>query len=562
MATRPRSAPSPLIPPGLDPLRFTWDVLTNAKFALVMVATAALAGFIGVVLPQVPAAVRGSPAARSAWLEEQRQDFGAFTTLMDRFDLFDVFYSPWFNGLWVVIIVAVTVCTISRFRPVWRSVERPPREVPDRYFETAHRRANFAHRGGAAPLERALRARRFRVEQVKQAGDATCLFAERFAWAQFATFFSHLALLMLLIGALLTRFAGFDVTLVVAEAAPGAPVFEEPGPGQIFVRVTDAFRGVDDDGNIIDFHSDLEVRQGAETLTCTTTVNDPCHAFGYKIHQAAYFDDFARLRITAADGRLVFDDLLDFESRATRVPLLRVTDTAGRILFEQPLPQMATDPGASPGREDDLALADLAFPSAPGTAITERLLVAWRVEEGRTIVRLTGGGLEERRLAPGESVEAGGFRVTYVGERAIPAIRLLDLPGAEGEALVQMPVDRVGQPYLFVNGVGNENLFLVQGRPTTAGPYTYTFEGRVEASGVDVRRDPGDTFIWVAVGMADLGLTVTFWVPRRRLWARVTPSRVYFAGVAEKTVRLEREFGDLARALGSPEAPPRRTDDD
>ena len=88
----------------------------------------------------------------------------------------------------------------------------------------------------------------------------------------------------------------------------------------------------------------------------------------------------------------------------------------------------------------------------------------------------------------------------------------------------------------------------------TSGGFTYEMVGRVEASGVSVRRDPGDTFIWVAVGMAIVGLAITFYVPRRRLWVKVTDSRTYLAGVAERTTRFGRELRFMGASLGARDA--------
>ncbi len=98
---------------SFDPFHFVWSLLCNVKFALFLVGVAGLACMLGVLLPQVPIPMRGNPAARSAWLELQRQQFGPFTDLMDRWYLFDIFQAPWFYGLWALIIVAVTVCTVG-----------------------------------------------------------------------------------------------------------------------------------------------------------------------------------------------------------------------------------------------------------------------------------------------------------------------------------------------------------------------------------------------------------------------------------------------------------------
>lgn len=554
MATRAGAAAPTLRPGGFDPFRLVWDLLTNVKFALLLVGLAGVASLVGVLLPQLPGPMRGNPAARSAWVELQREDFGPFTDVMYRLDLFEVFYSPWFNGLWVVIVFAVTVCAVSRFRPTWRAVHRPPRLVGDRYFDTAHHRASFAFDGDASAVGEELRRRRYSVEQVAQRDGTTYLFAERFAWSHYGTFVSHLALLMLLIGGLLTRFGGFNNTFIVPETAPGFPVFADPGPGQIFIAVDDAIEGRDADGNIVDYRSHLTVRQGDDEITCTTTVNDPCRVFGYSIHQAAFFTDFARLHITDPEGRVAYDNIVDFNDESTVVPVFRVEDPAGALVYEQDLPQMDTDPGAGSGPGDDAAIAFLAFGEAART-----YEVAWRVVEGQLLLAIRGDDVAPTELSDGESVRTpDGYRITLVGPRVIPALTVLDMPGAtspDGSAVIQMPRDRDGNPYLFVTGIddGYTVLRQAQEQPTSSG-YTYRFDGQVEASGVSVKRDPGDLFIWIAVGMAMVGLGITFYVPRRRLWVKVAPDRTYLAGIAEKTTRFGREMRFIGASLGSRDA--------
>lgn len=539
-------------PSGLDPLRTIWDLLTNVKFALFLVGLALGAGLIGVVIPQVPGPMRGNPAARSAWMGLREKTYGPFTGTMDNLGLFDVFHSAWFNGLWVLIIVAVTVCTVSRFRPTWRAVQRPQLSVADGYFERAHHRASFAHEGGTDAVEGLLRKRRYKVQRAGERDGATYLFADRFAWSQYGTFLSHLALLMLLVGALLTTMAGFDRTFVFAEGAPEASVFDTAGPNQMFITVKDAYRGLDDQDHVVDYHSIIVVRRGDQTKTCKTTVNDPCHAFGYKVHQAAWFNDLAHLRITNADGRVVVDQNLDFNSENTAVPTIKVTDPSGATLFDAEIPQMGTDPGETDAREDDYATADLAFPSEPNATTGPLYQIAWRVVRETMELTLTGPDLEPVTIRPGESVLAGTYRIAFVGARSIPAIQVFDMPGATtpAGATVQMPEGPNGTPYLYLVGIDSEPTLLATNRPVSVGGFTYTFQGRVEASGLSIKRDPGDTFIWLAVGMAMVGLGITFYVPRRRLWVKVTSTRTYMAGVAEKTTRLGREMRLMGAELG------------
>ena len=540
------SAPAP----GIDPLRAVWRLLTNVKFAVALVTAAVLASLLGVVLPQLPAEMRGNPGARSAWLELRREDFGWLTDTLDGLDLFDVFQSPWFVGLWVVIVAAVTVCTISRFPPTWRSVQRPPVRVGERYFESARHRASFTQAGGVEAVEALLRRRRYQVTRTHEGEGVTELFAERFPWTQYATFISHTALLLLLVGGLLTNLAGFQRTLALAEARPGAPLFGEPGPGQIFVGMEDAHRGVDAAGNIVDFHSDLLLRRGEEVVRCTATVNGPCSAFGYRFHQAAFFDDLAQLTIWGPDGRVLFDDVLDFENESTATPVLTVTDADGRVVFDQALPQMASVPGSTLGYEGDLALAELALPGAVYG-------VSWRAEGETLVAIIDGEGFDQAEVRPGEVVETPAHRIAFRGIATVPAIPVLDMPRGEtvGVVNVQMPEGGNGRPYLFISNIDAGNVVIVEGGTVeTASGYRYRFEGRVDASGIDVRRDPGDLFIWVAVGMAMLGLGVTFYVPRRRLWVRVRGQRTQLAGIAARTTRFGRELRHMGAELGARDA--------
>jgi cytochrome c biogenesis protein len=548
MSAEARPAPKPSAA-GLSPFRLAWDLLTNVKFALVLVGLALLASFLGVLIPQMPAPMRDNAAARSAWLEIQRDDFGPLTTPMERLELFELFQSAWFIGLWVVIIVAVTVCTVSRFRPTARSIHRPPVSVPERFFETARYRAATALPVDSAKVEHALRRRRYSVRHADGGGDGTYLFADRYAWSAYGTFVSHLALLILLIGGVLTVVAGFDETLALAETTAPTPVFREPGPNQLFVRMVDAVEGVDAAGNVVDYRSRLEVRRGDETITCVSTVNDPCRAFGYRLHQAAFFDDVARVRIEAPDGRLLYDDVVDFDSEVTLLPVLRVTGADGHVLADQEIPQMAIDDGETESRDDDLAIANLVFPTSESDVIA--LSVAWRHEGGDLVVVVGGPGIAPTRLNAGSEMQAGGLTIARTGSRAVPAREILDFPGAiDGRAVLQMPADAEGKPYLYVAGLGSENATIPAGETyqSEAG-YRFTFAGRVEASGINIRRDPGDTFIWVAVGMAMVGLGITFYVPRRRLWVKVAGDRAMFAGLAERTARYDRELRKLALEL-------------
>jgi len=58
------------------------------------------------------------------------------------------------------------------------------------------------------------------------------------------------------------------------------------------------------------------------------------------------------------------------------------------------------------------------------------------------------------------------------------------------------------------------------------------------------KRDPGQPIIWGAFATLIVGLAITFYLPRRRIWARVAPGgKAAFVARSDRYVDLDREFG-------------------
>ena len=76
------------------------------------------------------------------------------------------------------------------------------------------------------------------------------------------------------------------------------------------------------------------------------------------------------------------------------------------------------------------------------------------------------------------------------------------------------------------------------------------------------KKDPGQGIVWTAFLLLIVGLAITFYLPRRRIWARLAPSgEVRLVARSDRYVDLEREFGRLLddlvarRSAGVPPAP-------
>lgn len=522
-----------------------WRLLTSVRFAVLFISGLAAVAMIGVLVPQVPEAMRGNEAAIDMWLAEQRGMFGPFTEPMHRLGLFQVFQARWFLIALGFLVVNVTTCTFNRWSPTFRNVFHPPERVPETFYVRAHNRVELAP-VAVATAERELRGLRYKV-RTRVEGDATYVFADRFPQTQLATFVSHMALILFIAGGLVTSLTGFTSESFTGEGMT-TPVFAVKDPNQMQVRIDDAVGRFGEGGNALDFRTYLTIfRNGEEVKSGFTTVNDPLTYDGYRFHQVAYYPDGARLRIRdAGTGNTIFDETFALFDK-TAAPAVTITDASGTVLLADIIAPTDLLPLASGSlvqvpRTD--AILWLGITPAEDEAWQ---LVAYDPRSERDDNRL--------RIDEGASGVVSGLTIRFDNIATIPSTAGIPVPGTDSTALAQMPQSADGELRLILLAQGQPSISLAQGEPVTAGGYEYVFEGPREFTGISVKRDSGAWFIWIATGMLVIGLAVTFYVPRRRLWLKLTADRTQIAALAEKSGGFEKDARTLATRLGVPVPP-------
>ncbi len=515
-----------------------------------------------------PLLVIAAIAAAIWWLALQEGRFGFLTAPLNRVGLFDVFHARWFVYALGLLVVSVVVCTVSRFPSIWRAVTRPPKRVNDAYFASARHRFDYATPAAGPGLEAVLRRRRYAVEQYRE-GDTLCLFADRFQFVQLATFVSHLALIVLLAAALVSRFSGFSNGMMIAEGA-SAPVFPLNHANQMQVQLLDAVGKFSPEGQPLEYSSELAIhRGGQEVWRCTATVNSPCSYDGYRFHQAAYFGFGADVQVRdLSSGNVVYRETLIL-SDTLPSPHVIVRDGDGDLLLDETL--VLTDVLSS----DDFTYFGRLLSLEEDRALTIGVRSTSASDEWELAVFEPGEGEDAARLLlrEGESARAGGLEFTYAGLRAVPSAFVSDFArppqasATSSEVLLEMgnvvygsdtasaggavpAATGSGRPELTIIGLQPQAVTLGTDESVQIGGYEYSFLGQREFSGIQVKKDRSDTLIWIGAGMLLAGLLVTFWVPRRRLWAKITTTRTYLAGQAGHLVDFRREMAELARQAG------------
>ena len=85
-------------------MRWLWRQLTSMRIALILLFLLALASIPGSIFPQ-----RGTSPLR---VNEFLKDNPTTGPILDRFYMFDVFASPWFASIYLLLFISLTGCVL------------------------------------------------------------------------------------------------------------------------------------------------------------------------------------------------------------------------------------------------------------------------------------------------------------------------------------------------------------------------------------------------------------------------------------------------------------------
>ena len=309
---------------------YAWHVLTDVRFAVLLITLLAVAGLVGMLVRQFPITAGDDPVRYAIELADQHRAWDGIqplglplgSWLVDGFSalgLFSVFSTAWFLVLMTVLVISITVCTADRTPRLWRGVHQVLVGQPAAFFDPRldHRaslRVGSPKSETRVAVAAALRSRGFRRQRTAHVDGADIIYGDRNQYMKMATLLTHTGLVLFLLGGAVTVAMGFETVVFVAEGE-SAPVQRVGTEGNLLVR-NHAFEAPQRaDGSFADFSTDLSVfRDGAEIARQTIRVNDPLVVEGFVFHQNT-FGPTAELTIHDRAGRLVWDGplLLDGE---------------------------------------------------------------------------------------------------------------------------------------------------------------------------------------------------------------------------------------------------------
>lgn len=497
-------------PPGgfWGTVRYAWAILTSMRTAIFLLLALAVASMPGGLLPQRPS----NPFAVTIWIAEHP----TAGPLLDKIGMFDVFASPWFAAIYLLLFISLVGCIVPRCAVYARALRAPAASPPRPVDRLGSARAYAAPAQPDAVLAAArdhLAARRYRVKV-----DGDTVSGERGYTRELGNLLFHVALLGVLLSIFGSSWFGYKGTVAVVEGQGFANTLTQyddlaPGGGFTPAKLTpftlqlDTFTvryetGEVQRGAAREFAADVQVTDASGTRPATIRVNQPLRIGDTSVHLVGH----------------------------GYAPVVTVRDAAGNVAYSgptifQPLDGNMRSAGvinARDARPQRLAFEGYFLPTAvvdqqgprslfPDAIYPELFLNAW-----------SGPPVAETGVAT--------------------SVYTLDKTG-----LTQM---RVGNDLARLRLRPGDTYVL----PDRAG--TVTFEGYQRWAKLQVSRQPGMPVILFFVGLAVAGMALSLSVRPRRIWLRAADDYgqtvLHVAGVDRVDGRsgVAEDAAALAAAVG------------
>lgn len=479
-------------------LRWGWRQLTSMRTALILLLVLAIAAIPGSIFPQRMA----DPNGVTQWERDNPDIF----PVLDALKLFDVYLSPWFSAIYLLLFASLVGCVIPRIKHHAKALRARPPRTPARLqrladFRSVERSSSDAPAEAVASIDVAtkqLKALGYRVERY-DAGRTASVSAERGYWRETGNLLFHLAL----VGVLITVGVGggfaytgqrvlvegetFANTLLDYDSMNRGRFVGDDALAPYSMRL-DSFDvtyqpyGEPGSGQAGDFSANMTITENGEQRTGSVKVNEP---------------------LGVADDNV-------FLLGNGYAPTITVRNAAGEVVFTNSVPFLPQDNNmfslgivkVTDGMPEQLGIRGLFYPTAA-------------------------------------SGQDGAIASAY-GDLINPLLTLDvfegDLGINEGVPRSVYVLDTTDLTQLTGRAVGKESIELSPGDTADLpnGLGTVTFEDESPAGATDdtqsvkrfaslqIHRDASGPWVLAFALLALGGLMLALFVPRRRVWVKAT----------------------------------------
>ena len=465
-------------------MRYSWRQLTSMRTALVLLMLLGIAAIPGSLVPQ-----RTSNPIAVAEFIDANPDLAKF---YDTISLFDVYSSPWFSSIYILLFISLIGCVAPRSVEHYKAMRAQPPATPRNLHRLEHYQLLV---GGERELERATQwfsQKRFRV---RKSGNS--ISAEKGYLRETGNLLFHLSLILILVGVSFGSLFGMrgEAIVNVGERFINVPTtYDSLSFGKLtadkalppFEITLDKFRAQYDPKTNApqDYTAWVTVKDSGKTYKKTIKVNSP----------------------------LTFGSTRVYLQANGYSPVVTVRDENANVVFQGPVPFLPQDGNL-------------------------RSVGSIKVPESDPQIGFVSN------FYPSYSREPGRAATSIYPELLNPELLFSIFSGDLGlDSGIPQSIYRIDTEEMQNLGLGS----VKPGETFTYDEGSITLETVVPWINLQVVQDPGKSYSLIGAIVAVLGLLSSLYGRRRRIWVRVIDSGVEVAGLAKNsTPGLEEEVADL-----------------
>jgi cytochrome c biogenesis protein len=265
--------------------RKTWQTLSSIKTGVVLIILVVIFFVAGSVILQRPLT---DPD------DMQRAYSPAMLRFLDVTGLTNIFHTPWFVALLVLVSLCIIAASVQRFPNSWRFFARPYKSPDENFRRVLPTQVQIAIQDEEQALsaaERAMRHLGLKSERIVRTNSFS-LFSERNRISEMAVYIVHASLLLLFFGYIVDGFYGWRGFLMLTPGSQSSQVVLKNGVTKTIpfaVRCDGTGEDTYADGTPKRWWSKLAVVDGGrDVVSKEIVVNDPMVYHGLRFYQASY----------------------------------------------------------------------------------------------------------------------------------------------------------------------------------------------------------------------------------------------------------------------------------
>lgn len=472
-------------------LRFGWRQLTSMRTALILLLLLGIASIPGSLIAQ--------RTQNPMKVREYFQNSPSMAQWMDRFSLFDVYGSPWFSAIYILLFISLIGCVLPRTIEHFQAARALPPTTPKNLNRMEHHQSWRAKGDEIDSARLWLKTNRFRTLEKDNS-----ISAEKGFLRETGNLFFHLALVLVLLGISFSSLFGMrgEAIVNVGERFINTPTtYDSLAYGKLF-----------GDNSLLPFTINVDkfvakynmITNAPEDYTLNVTVRDEPGGAPIK-------------KIVKVNSPLTFGSTRVYLQANGYSPIVTVRDSLGNIALQGPIPFLPQDGNLRsigaikvPDAQPQIGFVASFLPTQARDAQTGGISVFPELLDPKLLFSIWKGDL---------ALDSGKPQSVY----------RIDTSKMEQIALKSL---KPGQTFSYPQG-------------------SITFEGVVPWVNLQVVTDPGKSYALIGALVAILGLLASLFTRRRRIWVRINEFEdVEVAGLAKNGAPgLDVEIGNLVKTL-------------